>query len=179
MLDINPADVVSIKPAPVLPDNMDYCDLTYCVEFDDRFYSLGDHLVCISESDAEKLAKLSGVEIPGRNIKKPEIKKTIFVPFKKLLILNEWEKYFKNCVKGTNQEPEQKTAPDSFSTDDRTFYEENQQPISVIEQAFRSQNNCIRCGKLVYDKSKVCWSCSNAAGTVEKRTEANAYNNCN
>ena len=169
MLDINPADVVSIRPAPVLPDNMDYCDLTYHVEFDDRFYSLGDHVVCISESDAEKLAELSGIEITERKIKKPEIKKTIFVPFKKLLILNEWEKYFKNCVKGTNQEPEQKPAPSSFSSGHRMFYEENQQPISVIEKAFRSQNNCIRCGRLVYDTSMVCSLCGNKPGVIGNR----------
>ena len=66
ILDINPTDVISIKSAPVLPDNMDYCDVTYCVELDDRFYSFDYHLICISESDAEKLAELSGVEISGR-----------------------------------------------------------------------------------------------------------------
>lgn len=151
LLDINPADVVSIRPAPVLPDNMGYCDLTYCVELDDRFYSLGDHVVCISETDAEKLAELSGVEIPGRKEKRiPEPKdksrhKAIFVPFNQLLILDEWEKHFKNYVKGINQEPEPKPTPSSLS-DDRTLYKENQQPISIIEQVFRAQNNCTECG---------------------------------
>ena len=57
LLNINPADVVSIRPAPVMQETMDFNDLTYCVEFDDRFYSLSDLVVCISEEDAEKLFK--------------------------------------------------------------------------------------------------------------------------
>jgi hypothetical protein len=159
MLEINPADVVSIRPAPVLPDNMDYCDLTYCVEFDDRFYSMDDHVVCISESDAEKLAEISGIEIPGKKVKKTENKKAIFVPFKKLLVLNEWEKHFDSTIawkKGVQSEPESKPAPSSFSPENRTLYEENHQPISVIEQVFHAQNNCTECGKLVYDESRIC-----------------------
>jgi hypothetical protein len=134
MLDINPESVVSIRPAPVLPVNMDYCDLTYCVEFDDRFYSLNDHVVCISESDAEKLAEISGIEIPGKKVKKAEIKKMIFVPFKNLLVLNEWEKHFDSTIawkNGVKSEPESKPAPSSFS-DDRTLYEDHYQPQSII-----------------------------------------------
>ena len=159
MLEINPADVVSIRPAPVLPDNMDYCDLTYCVEFDDRFYSLDDHVVCISESEAEKLAELSGVVISGRNIKKTKSEKPIFVSFKKLLVLNEWEKHFDGTIawkNGVKSEPESKPAPSSFSPDNRTLYEENHQPGSAVEQILSKQNNCIGCGKLVYDESRIC-----------------------
>jgi hypothetical protein len=162
MLEINPADVVSIRPAPVLPDNMDYCDLTYYIEFDDRFYSLEDHAVCISESDAEKLAELSGVEILRRNITKTKSEKPVFVSFKKLLVLNEWEKHFDGKMawkKGVKSEPESKPAPSSFSPDDRTLYEENHQPINVIDQVFRDQNNCTKCGKLVYNESRICTTC--------------------
>jgi hypothetical protein len=124
---------------------MEFSDLTYCVELDDRFYSLDDHVVCISEADAEKLAELSGVEIPGRNVKKTKGEKPVFIPFKKLLVLNEWEKHFDSTIawkKGVKSEPETNPASSSLS-DDRTLYEENHQPSSVIEQAFRAQNNCI------------------------------------
>lgn len=158
MLEINPADVVSIRPAPVLPDNMDYCDLTYCIEFDDRFYSLNDPVVCISESEAEKLAEISGIEIPGKKVKKTENKKTIFVPFKNLLVLNECEKHFDSTIawkNGVKSEPESKPVPSSFS-DDGTLYEDHYQPQSIIEQVFQSQNNCTGCGKLVYDESRIC-----------------------
>ncbi len=140
MFDLNPEAVVSIRPAPVLADNMDYCDLTYCVEFDDRFYSLDDCVVCVSETDAEKLSELSGVEITGRREREmpdtqeqeqphenkiktqtePKTGKTIFVYYKALFVLNDWEKYFdekiawKKKVKpgvGIMREPEPTQAP--------------------------------------------------------------------
>lgn len=54
LLDINPADVISIRPASVRPDNMNFCDLTYCLEFKDDSAPYGYNFVCISETDAEK-----------------------------------------------------------------------------------------------------------------------------
>lgn len=180
MLDIKPADVVSIRPAPVMPDAVEFSDLTHCVEFDDRFYSMGDDLVCISEADAEKLSELAGVEIEGRTEKKkpeepPEPTKkstggTIFFPFAKQLILNEWEKVFdrgdvwrpsKEWVSEKKPEPEQNPAPSSntSSHENRTLYEEYYQPKSPIEQILQEQNNCTECGKLVYDESRICSGC--------------------
>jgi hypothetical protein len=100
LLNINLADVVSIRPAPVIPETIEFNDLTYCVEFDDRFYSMGDLVVCISEDDAEKLSELSGIEIEGRRRREyMESSKTIFVPFRELLALDEWEATFDNLVK--------------------------------------------------------------------------------
>jgi hypothetical protein len=34
LLNINPADVVSLRPAPVIPETIEFSDLTHCVEFD-------------------------------------------------------------------------------------------------------------------------------------------------
>jgi hypothetical protein len=56
-------------------------------------------------------------------------------------------------------EPESKPAPFSFSPDDRTFYEENHQPGSAVEQILKEQNNCTGCGKLVYDESRIYSTC--------------------
>ncbi len=106
-LNINPADVVSIRPAPVMPETVEFSDLTHCVEFDDRFYSMGDLVVCISEDDAEKLSEVSGVEIEGRRKwEYIESSKAIFVPFRELLALDEWEKAFNESIK-------RKVSPDS------------------------------------------------------------------
>ncbi|MGD2091863.1 MAG: hypothetical protein PVH61_37165 [Candidatus Aminicenantes bacterium] len=154
-LDINPADVVSIRPAPVIPDNMDDCDLTYYVEFDDRFYDIGDLVVCISESDAKKLAELSGIEIERKKEKSrpdypqasaPEThgRKTIFVPFKEQIVLNEWEKHFDENIawkKGRSQEPDSRTQPATFSFSSGCKLQNNRncQPKSLIEKAFQEQ----------------------------------------
>jgi hypothetical protein len=127
-LNINPEDVVSIRRAPIIPETVEYCDLTHCVEFDDRFYSM-DLVVCISEADAEKLAELSGIEIEWKKEKSrpdypqpsaPEThgRKTIFVPFKKQIVLNEWEKHFDENIawkQGRSQEPDSSTQPALFS----------------------------------------------------------------
>ncbi len=182
-MDINPESVVAVKKAPIMPEPVEFAELTYCVEFDDRFYSMGDNVVCISEADAEKLSELAGVEIEG---KKKEIKsvkpqqaagngngqKTIFVPFAKQLVLNEWERVFDKGVAWkkkdaptasiqAKREPVPTPAPSSSSLSDgnRTLYEENQHPVSLIEQVFQGQYNCTECGRLVYDESRVCSGC--------------------
>jgi hypothetical protein len=116
MFGINPEFVVSIQPAPILPDNIDFADLTYCVDFDDRFYDMAGNIVCISEDDAQKLSELSGIEITKRknnktpdypkhlNENRPKIsiekvnRKNIFVPFQKQIILNGWEKFFDETI---------------------------------------------------------------------------------
>lgn len=162
-MEINPADVISIKPVSLWADNNDYYDLTFCVEYEDESAPNGSNTACVTEPVAKELSRISGVKIPEITVMPKKRGNTVFVPFNQLLILDEWEKYFKNCVKGTNQQPEQKPVPSSFSSEDRTLYEENHQPISLIEQVFRAQNNCIQCGKLVYDESKLCSSCSNRA----------------
>lgn len=152
-LDINPADVVSIRPAPVIPETVEYCDLTHIVEFDDRFCLMGDLVVCISEEDAVKLSELSGVEIEGKKGKScpdypqysdPETyrRKTIFVPFQQQIALNEWEKHFdKNSAwkQGMRKEPVSRAKPasSSFSTGRKIRNKGECQPKSLIERAFQ------------------------------------------
>jgi hypothetical protein len=151
-LNINPADVVSIRPAPIIPETVEFCDLTHIVEFDDRFYSMGDLVVCISEGDAEKLAELSEIGIEWKKEKSrpdyPQVsapethgRKTIFIPFKEQIVLNEWEKHFDENIawkKGRSQEPDSsaQTAPSSFSTGCKLQNKSNCQPKSLIEEAF-------------------------------------------
>ena len=152
-LNINPAEVVSISRAPVIPETVEFCDLTHCVEFDDRFYSMGDLVVCISEDDAEKLSELSGIEIEGRKEKsRPSYsqpstsethgRKTIFVPFQKQIVLNEWEKHFDENIawkQGKSQEPDSRTqpAPSSFSSGCKKLKNGGPQSKSMIERAFQ------------------------------------------
>lgn len=154
-LNINPEDVVSIRPAPIIPETVEFCDLTHIVEFDDRFYSMGDIVVCISESDAEKLAELSGIEIGWKKEKSipdypqasaPEThgRKNLFVPFQKQIALNEWEKHFNENIawkKGRSQEPDTRTqpAPFSFSTGGKMSECGGCQSKSLIERAFQEQ----------------------------------------
>lgn len=89
-LDIIPATVASIKPGITLPGN----NLPYTVVFKDELCIDGHYAVSISEADAAKLSELSGIKISGNDTKGTESQKTLFVTFKKLLILNEWEKTF-------------------------------------------------------------------------------------
>jgi hypothetical protein len=154
-LNINPADVVSIRPAPVIPETVEFCDLTHIVEFDDRFYSMDDLVVCISENDAEKLAELSGIQIERKKEKSrpdytqdspPETygRNTIFVPFEKQLVLNEWEKHFDENIawkKGRSQEPDIRTqlAPASLSSGCKIPKSGVCQSKSLIEKAFQEQ----------------------------------------
>ena len=166
LLDINPANVDSIRPASVIPELIKYCNLTYYVSFNDSSVSYESRIVYISETDALKLSELAGIELPERKKNQRCTERPIFVPFKTLLILNEWEKHFKVSVKrGIN--PEWK--PDSYFSGDRTLYEENHQPGSAVEQFLEKQNNCIGCGKLVYDESRICSTCFNEPGIIEDR----------
>ncbi|NIM16348.1 MAG: hypothetical protein GTO45_30495 [Candidatus Aminicenantes bacterium] len=59
LLDINPADILSIKPASVIPERMEFSNLPYCVDFNDKSEPYGCNMACISESDALKLSELS------------------------------------------------------------------------------------------------------------------------
>ena len=150
ILDINPESVVAVRRAPVMPESMEFSDLTHCIEFDDRFYSMDGNVVCISEGDAEKLAELAGVEIEGRRAKpeepRPETTKksnraTIFVPFNKQIILNEWGKNFDEniawrCGKFLGQDKEPEPAPSSPSSNGTMQAEEKPHSGSLIEQAF-------------------------------------------
>lgn len=156
LLDINPADVVSIRTAPVIPETVEFSDLTHYVEFDDRFYSMDDPVICISEDDAEKLSELSGIEIDWKNEKSrpdypqasaPEThdRKTIFVPFKKQLVLNEWEQHFDGNIawkQGRSQEPHTRTqpAPSSFSPGCKAPKNGGSQSKSLIEKAFQEND---------------------------------------
>jgi hypothetical protein len=148
LTDINPADVISIKPVSLCVNNAGPDELTYCVEYKDHSAAYARSMVCVTEPVAKELSRASGVEIPERKVISKKSSDTIFVPFKELLVLDEWEKYFYDCVeKGICPAPEPKPAP--FSSYDTTLYEENHQPVSLIEQAFRAQNNCIQCGKFM------------------------------
>lgn len=161
LLDINPESVIAIKQAPVMPESVEFNDLTHCVEFDNRFYSMGDKVVCISEADAERLSEMAEIEIEGKDVgDKPEVEtpyipnpsggKRIFVPFQKQLVLNEWEKVFDESIAWKNgitetpsadaaKEPE--SAPSSFSSNREISHHENSRPISIIEQTFRAMEN--------------------------------------
>ncbi len=98
-LDINPAVVSSIKPAFAIPGKGSFKDLSYRVDFKDELSLAGHRAVSISEADALKLSELSGIKIHGREAKGKELQRALFVPFKKLLVLNEWEKAFDNSLK--------------------------------------------------------------------------------
>jgi len=183
-LDISPESVTAIKKVPVMPELVNFSELTHCVEFDSRFYDLGDQIVCISEADAGKLAELSGVELEGKEDVKQKMEvlsmknsKTVFVPFPKQFVLNQWEEYFdasmawKKRTEVTlsdeaSKEPEQTPAPQSDSSQHktRTLYEEHYQPRSPAEQVFMEQYNCIECGRRVYDDSQICSGCIGEAG---------------
>jgi len=159
--DINPADVISIKPVSLYSDNPGSDELTYCVEYEDHSAAYARSAVCVTERAAKALSRESGVEIPEEMVMLRKNFDTIFVPFAELLLLDEWEKFFCGCVeKGISPEPEKKQKPaPSTLPDNRTLYVDNHQPVSIIEQAFRAQNNCIQCGKLVFDESRVCSGC--------------------
>lgn len=153
LLDINPESVVAIRKAHVMPETVEFCDLTHYVEFDDRFYSTGDNVACISEDDAEKLAELAGVEVeeekeksrqeyPQASAPETNSRKTVFVPFEKQLVLNEWEKHFDENIawkQGRSQEPGKgpKQVSSSPFSDGTIEEEENRQSESLIEEAFQ------------------------------------------
>lgn len=167
LLDINPADVVSIRPVSVQPDNMEYCDLTYCVELEDDSEPYGSSTVCVSDSDAKALSRESGIKIPEEKSINRKKEGRVYVPLNELFTLSEWEKYFDGTIarkKEAKPEPVPKSAPSSSFSDGKTLYEENYQPVSLIEQVFRAQNNCIECGKLVFDESRMCSGCIGRAG---------------
>lgn len=154
-LNINPADVVSIRPAPVIPETVEYCGLTHIVEFDDRFFSMGDIMVCISESDAEALAELEGIQIEWKKEKSiPDYPQTsapethgrnaIFVPFEEQLVLNKWKKHFDENIawkQGRSQESDSRTqpAPFSFSSGCKIPKDGRNQSKSLIEKAFQEK----------------------------------------
>jgi hypothetical protein len=154
-LSINPADVVSLKPAPVIPETVGFYDLTHIVDLDDRFCSMGDLTVCISEEDAERLSELSGIGIEFKKEKKsldyPQYsdletyrRRNIFVPFQKRIVLNEWEKHFKESIawkQGKSQEPDSRTqpAPTSFYSGCKIPGNGDWQPTSLIERALQEQ----------------------------------------
>jgi hypothetical protein len=99
LLDINPAVVASIRPAFEIPEKGSFKDLFYRIDFKDGLCIARHHAVSISEADAVKLSELSGIKIPGREAHGKGIQKALFVPFKKLLVLNDWEKAFDNSLK--------------------------------------------------------------------------------
>lgn len=160
LLDINPESVIAIKQAPVMPESLEFSDLTHCVEFDDRYYSMGDKVVCISEADAEKLAELAEVEIVGLGKKEPSGEKStgqlgnnkilkeqksraVFVPFNVQLTLTDWEIHFDDkiaWIKGGFQKPdkEPQPAPPSISNEVNSHRVEPRQSESLIEKAFRN-----------------------------------------
>jgi len=153
-LDINPESVMAIRKAPVIPGMLDFGDLTHCVEFDDRFYDLGDNVVCISESDAKKLAEMAGIEIDKGEEEEPskanpikESQNPIFVTFAKQFVLNQWEVYFDASIAwkridvppvSTNTVTEPNQAPSSYSTDSNSKEGEDKRSDSLIEKAFCS-----------------------------------------
>jgi hypothetical protein len=98
-MDIDPAKVISIRTAFAIPGKENFKDLTYSVDFIDEASIAGHHVVGISEADAVKLSELSGIGIPGMEAKRYETRKAVFFPFKKILVLNEWEKAFDNSLK--------------------------------------------------------------------------------
>lgn len=164
LTNINPVDVVSIKPVSLCIDYAGSDELTHCVEYKDRSSAYARSSVCVTERAAKELSRVSGVEMPKKEVNSMQSKDTIFVPFGELFALNSWEKFFDGCEENavkTAQEKEsaKKPTPSSSLSNGRTLYEENHQPISLIEQVFRSQNNCIQCGRLVFDESRVCSEC--------------------
>ncbi len=166
-MNVNPADIISIKSAEVIPGLLKYSEFNYCVSLNDLSSRYNRRTVCISELDALLLSDLSGVKAitPGWGRKRKALKHAAFIPFQKLLTLNDWEKYFDSSLKdGINRQPK----PVLSLPGKRSLYQENYQPQNAFEQIIERQFNCIGCGKLVYDESKACSSCLEVLGTFWK-----------
>lgn len=136
--DIDPADVVSIKPMTLSADYARSDELTYCVEYKDHSAAYARNTVCVTETVAKGLSESSGVKMPERKVITKTGSDNIFVPLAELLLLDEWEWFFFDFVeKGINPEPVPNPAPGTSFSDNSTLYEENHRPVSLIEQVFR------------------------------------------